>query len=61
MSEQHPNSKFTFKVEHNRTFSFLDTQNCRENDKLTIAVYRRPTFGTNYSRVDQVKFVEDSL
>ena len=44
MNTKHPNIKFTFKHKHSNTFSFLDVKVCRENNKLTTPVYRRPTF-----------------
>ena len=43
MNTKHPNIKFTFEHEHN-SFSFLDVKICRENNKLTTSVYRKPTF-----------------
>ena len=45
MNTNHPNIKFTFEHEHNNTFSSLDVKICRENNKLTTSVYRKPTFG----------------
>ena len=30
--------------ERNNSFSFLDVKICRENNKLTTSVYRKPTF-----------------
>ena len=44
MNTKHPNIKFTFEQEHNNYFSFLDVKICRENNKLTTSVYRKPTF-----------------
>ena len=44
MNTKHLSIKFTFKHEHNNTFSFLDVKICRENNKLTTSVYRKPTF-----------------
>ena len=44
MNKKHPNIKFAFEYEHNNTFSFLDVKICRENNKLTTSVYRKPTF-----------------
>ena len=44
MNKKHPNIKFTFKHEHNNSFSFLDVKKCRENNKITTSVYRKPTF-----------------
>ena len=43
MNTKHPNIKFTFEHKHN-SFSFLDVKICRENNKLTTFVYRKPTF-----------------
>ena len=44
MNKKHPNIKFTFEHEYNNTFLFLDVKICRENNKLTTSVYRKPTF-----------------
>ena len=44
MNTKHPNIKFTFELEHNNTFSFLDVKICREKNKLTTSLYRKPTF-----------------
>ena len=44
MNTKHPNIKFTFEHKHNNSFSFLDVKICRENNKLTTSVYRKPTF-----------------
>ena len=44
MNHQHPNIKFTFEVEKNNNFPFLDIKICRENNQLTTSVFRKPTF-----------------
>ena len=44
MNTKHPNIKFTFEHEHNNSFSFLYVKICRENNKLTTSVNRKPTF-----------------
>ena len=44
MNTKHLSIKFTFEHEHNNAFSFLDVKICRENNKLTTSVYRKPTF-----------------
>ena len=44
MNTKHPNIKFTSEHEHNNSFSFLDVKICRENNKLTTSVYKKPTF-----------------
>ena len=44
MNTKHPNIKFTFEYEHNNSFLFLDVKICREKNKLTTSVYRKPTF-----------------
>ena len=44
MNTKHPNIKFTFEHEDNNSFLFLDVKICRENNKLTTSVYRKPTF-----------------
>ena len=43
MNDQHSNMKFTFEVEKNN-LSFLDVKICRENNKFTTFVFRKPTF-----------------
>ena len=45
MNTKHPNIKFIFEHEHNNSFLFLDVKICRENNKLTTSMYRKPTFG----------------
>ena len=44
MNTKYPNIKITFEHEHNNSFSFVDVKICRENNKLTTSVYRKPTF-----------------
>ena len=44
MNTKHTNIKFTFEHEHNNSFSFLCVKTCRENNKLTTSVYRKPNF-----------------
>ena len=44
MNQQHPKIKLTFEVEKNNNFSFLDVKLCRENNKFTTFVFRKPTF-----------------
>ena len=44
MNTKHPNIRFTFEYEHNNSFSFLEVKICRENNKFTISVCRKPTF-----------------
>ena len=44
MNHQHPIIKFTFEVEKNNNFSFLDVKICGENNKFTTSVFRKPTF-----------------
>ena len=44
MNHQHPNIKFIFEVEKSINFSFLDVKICRENNKFTTSVFRKPTF-----------------
>ena len=44
MNTKHPNIKLTFENEHNNFVSFLNVKICRENNKLTTSVYRKPTF-----------------
>ena len=44
MNTKDLNIKLTFEHEHSNSFSFLDVKICRENNKLTTSVYRKPTF-----------------
>ena len=52
MNHQHSNIKFTFKVEHNNYFSFLYVKLCRENDRFTTSIYRKPKFSGVFSHFD---------
>ena len=52
MNHQHPNLKFTFEVEQNNSFSFLDVKICRENDRFTTSIYRKPTFSGVFTHFD---------
>ena len=52
MNHQHPNIKFTFEVEKNTKFSFLDVKTCRENNKFTTSVFRKPTFSGVFTNFD---------
>ena len=52
MNHQHPNIKFTFEVEKNNNFSFLDIKICRENNKFTTSVFRKPTFSGVFTNFD---------
>ena len=52
MNHQHPNIKFTFEVENNNYFSFLDAKICRKNSKFTTSVFRKPTFSDVFSNFD---------
>ena len=52
MNHQHRNTKFTFEVEKNYNFSFLDVKICRESNKSATSVFRKPTFSgvfTNFN------------
>ena len=44
MNHQHLNIRFTFDGEKNNSFSFLDVKICKENNKFTISVFRKPIF-----------------
>ena len=44
LTQNHPNIKLIFEHEYNNSFSFVDVKICRENNKLTTFVYRKPTF-----------------
>ena len=52
MNHQSPNLKFTFEVEQNNSFSFLDVKICRENDRFTTSIYRKPTFSGVFTHFD---------
>ena len=59
MNHQHPNIKFTFVVEKNNNFSFLEVKICRENNKFTTSVFMKPTFSRVFINFDS--FVPISL
>ena len=52
MDHQHSNIKFTFEVQKNNNFSYLDVKICRENNKFTTSAFRKLTFSvfTNFDR-----------
>ena len=52
MNHQYSNLKFTFQVEQNNSFSFLDVKICRENDRFTTSIYRKPTFSGVFTHFD---------
>ena len=52
MNHQHSNIKFTFEVEKNNNFSFLDVKICKENNKFTTSVFRKPTFSGVFANFD---------
>ena len=52
MNHQHPNIKFVFEVEKNNNFSFLDVKICRENNKFTTSMFRKPTFSGVFINFD---------
>ena len=52
MNKPHPNIKFTFEVEQNNIFSFLEINICHGNHSFTTSAYRKPTFSgvlTNFA------------
>ena len=52
MNKRHKNIKFSFEIEKDNSFSFLDVKICREKDKFTTSVFRKDTFSgvcTNFS------------
>ena len=51
MNHQHPNIKFAFEVEKNNNFSFLDVKICRENNKYTTSMFRKPTFSGVFTNI----------
>ena len=55
MNHQHPIVKFTFEIEKNNNFSFLDVKICRENNKFTISIFRTPTFSGVFTNFDSFK------
>ena len=44
MNKQHRCIRFPSETEQNNTFSFLDINITRQNNRLEISVYRKPTF-----------------
>ena len=52
MNHQHSNLKFTFEVEQNNSFSFLDVKICKENDRFTTSIYRKPIFSGVFTHFD---------
>ena len=44
LNSRHPNMKFTFDVETNKTLSFLDIKICHSHKPFVTSVYRKPTF-----------------
>ena len=55
MNTKHPNIKFTFEHEHNNYFSFLYVKICRENNKLTTSVYRKPIFKGFFTKTNALE------
>ena len=50
---QHPNIKFTCELEKtNNNVSFLDVKMCREDNKLTTSVFKKPTFSGVFTNFD---------
>lgn len=43
LNERHPSIKFTIEKEENNSFSFLDTKLIREEGKISIDIFRKPT------------------
>ena len=52
MNHQHLNIRFTFDGEKNNNFSFLDVKICRENNKFTTSVFRKPIFSGVFANFD---------
>ena len=52
VNHQHPNIKFTFEVQKNNNFSFLDVKICRANNKFTTSLFRKPTFSGVFTNFD---------
>ena len=52
MNHQHSNLKFIFEVEQNNSFPFLAVKICRENDRFTTSIYRKPTFSGVFTHFD---------
>ena len=53
MNHQRSNLKFTIEVEQNNSFSFPDVKICRENDRFTIPIERKPTFSGVFTPFDR--------
>ena len=56
-NHQHPNIKFTFKVEKNNNFPFLGVTICREKNKFTTSVLRKPTFSGVFTNFDSFTLI----
>ena len=52
MNHQHSNIKFTSEVEQNNSFPILDVKICRENDRFTTSICRKPTFCGVFTHFD---------
>ena len=43
---------FSMEAERQNKFSFLDAENIFKQDKITITIYRKPTFSGVYSNTE---------
>ena len=50
MNDQHLTSNSLWKL--NNILSFLDVNTCRENNKFTTSVFRKPTFSGIFPNFD---------
>ena len=46
------NLSFSMEAERQNKFSFLDAENICKQDKITITIYRKPTFSGVYSNTE---------
>ena len=46
------NMSFSMEAERQNKFSFLDAENICKQDKITITIYRKPTFSGVYSNTE---------
>ena len=56
MNDLHPNIKFTYDIEKDHTFLFLDVKITRENNHFSTSVYRKPTFSGVFTNFDSFIF-----
>ena len=60
LNNKHPNINFTFEIEENNTFSFLDIKISREpsSETFNTSLYRKPTFSGVYTNFDSFIWIK---